>query len=155
MELFTKNINARLGWTINCRIYKQNFCLLSPAWSFSTNAEFLYHWLNEVDFKSRTVFPVSVMVFFSLFSLPSMCEAPINCFPFPPTPCNPFRYFVWNWVRGCRSTLPTCLLTTMEYEDAVQFQAFFPPNPITQLLTIKLILLIYFSSERRRGLAWK
>ena len=86
-------------WAINCRIYKQNFCLLSPAWTFSTNAEFLYHCLNEVDFKLRTLFPVSYGVF-SLFSLSSMCEVPINCFPFPPTPCYPFHYLVSNWVRG-------------------------------------------------------
>ena len=26
---------------------------------------------------------------------------------------------------GCRSTLSTCLLTAMEYEDAVQFSALF------------------------------
>jgi len=31
----------------------------------------------------------------------------------------------------------------------------FPLHPITHLLAIKLIFLICFSSERRRGLPWK
>ena len=65
------------------------------------------------------------MVFFSFF--PSQVCVRLRSIAFPFLQLHVILSITLSGTEsgGWRSTLSTCLLTTMGYEDAVQFQAFF------------------------------